>query len=123
MSEGSESRQNDGPTAAAEALDSAGAELDDMPDCDDAVIKVLTYQGRPKEGPHHPQLIGPWRPAIVLHALWTDHISKPHAVRSTLSLLYSTMHHSLSLIVQLALPPLPVPLAVVKAQLVVDRDR
>ena len=44
MSEGSESRQNDGPTAAAEALDSAGAELD-MPDCDDAVIKVLTYQG------------------------------------------------------------------------------
>ena len=61
MSEGSESRQNDGPTAAAEALDSAGAELDDMPDCDDAVIKVLTYQGRPKEGPHHPQLIGPWR--------------------------------------------------------------
>ena len=95
MSEGSESRQNDGPTAAAEALDSAGAELDDMPDCDDAVIKVLTYQGRPKEGPHHPQLIGPWRPAIVLHARGTDHISKSHAVRSTLStLLYSTMHHS-----------------------------
>ena len=116
MSEGSESRQNDGPTAAAEALDSAGAELDDMPDCDDAVIKVLTYQGRPKEGPHHPQLIGPW-------PLRTDHISKSRAVRSTLSLFYSTMHHSLSLIVQLALPPLPVPLAVVKAQLVVDRDR
>ena len=40
MSEGSESRQNDGPGRCREALDFAGAELDDIFDCDDAVIKV-----------------------------------------------------------------------------------